>query len=131
MAEKLLIKQGHSLVEQAKGNEKTLGVKEFTWPQLNLGDDQMNAGSKLTLYSNGTARFDCQTLCFKTHSGDVWHHFLSVYDANNKALFSGGYFDSPRMDDGNPPPVYTWSAAFTFDPGKFDAAAIANAFYSV
>lgn len=130
MAKKLIKKQGDSIVDQGKADKSTLGIKEFTWPQLNVGDDQMNAGSKLTLYSNGTARFDCQTLCFHTHSGDTWHHFLSIYDINNNSLFTGGYFDSPRMDDGNPPPVYTWSAAFTFDPGKFDAAAKAVAYYS-
>ena len=63
--------------------------KTFTWPQLNSGDDQMNAGSTLTIYSNGTAQFNCQTICFHTHSGDTWHHFLSVYGSNGQTALHG------------------------------------------
>src|SRR5579871_1959855 len=64
--------------------------KQFTWPQLNAGDDQMNAGSTMTLWSNGTGRFDATTQCFSTHSGDVWHHTILVYDPNGTYLFSAG-----------------------------------------
>jgi hypothetical protein len=105
-------------------------AKTFTWPELHAGDDQMNAGSTLTLYSNGTARLDCQTLCFKTHSGDVWHHSFSVFDISENFLFNSNDFDSPTMNDGNPPPVYTWSRVFGFDLTKFNAAAIVKATYS-
>ncbi len=107
-----------------------LTQKTFTWPQLNSGDDQMNAGSTLTIYSNGTAQFNCQTVCFRTSSGDTWHHFLSVYGANGQLLFTGGTFDSPRMSDGNPPPVYSWGASFAFNPELFGIADHATANYS-
>ena len=111
-------------------NAPPLLSKTFTWPELHSGNDQMNAGSSLTIYSNGTAFFNCQTLCYSTHSGDTWHHTLFVYSNNGQLLFSGGQFNSPRMSDGNPPPVYSWSASFTFNAALFAAADHATATYS-
>ena len=130
LMEKVLNNEGGSIVMINKEKDPPLLVTRLVWPVLNVGNDQMNPGSTLTLFSDGTGRFDCQTLCYKTHSGDTWQHWITLYDQNNNTLFGVGYFYSPRMDDGNPPPVYTWSAAFTFDASKFASVAKGQAFYS-
>ncbi|SDW41605.1 hypothetical protein SAMN05421504_101521 [Amycolatopsis xylanica] len=96
-----------------------LRVKTATWPELHVGDCQQNGGT-LTLNSDGTASFRATTLTYHTHFGDVWHSTFRFRTSSGFNLFSRGAFDSPRMDDGDPPPHYLMFASFGFDPAAFD-----------
>jgi hypothetical protein len=95
-------------------------TKTFTWPELHHGDCQQNNGT-MTFNSNGTGSWSCTTRTYQTHSGDVWHSNFDVSAGNGAFLFGLGTFNSPRMNDGNPPPVYPWGAPFSFQPDFFDA----------
>jgi len=97
-----------------------LRVKSATWPELHVGDCQQNNGT-LTLNSDGSATFTATTLTYHTHFGDVWHSTFRFRTTSGFNLFSRGAFDSPRMDDGDPPPHYAMFASFGFDPAAFDS----------
>lgn len=103
--------------------------KSWVWPQLHYGDCQQDNGT-IIFNSDGTGSWSCQTLTYHTFFGDVWHADFDVYATNGAFLFSLGTFDSPEMDDGNPPPVYPWGPPFVFNPDFFDAIGGVNQRYS-
>ncbi|WP_328615936.1 DUF6294 family protein [Amycolatopsis sp. NBC_00355] len=100
-----------------------LDVKSATWGQLHAGDCEQDNGT-IVLRSDGTGDWSATTLTYQTHSGDVWHSSFDVKTTAGTKLFSAGTFDSPRMNDGNPPPRYTWSAHFKYDAALFGAVDI-------
>lgn len=106
-----------------------LQTKVLRWPELHSGDDQQDNGT-LTFHSDGTGTWSCTTLTYHTHTGDVWHCNFDVKGSNGAVLFRLGQFNSPRMNDGNPPPKYTWSAQFAFQPDFFGAIHTATQHYS-
>jgi hypothetical protein len=101
----------------------------FLFPELHSGDCQQDNGA-LTFYSNGTGTWTCTTLTHHTHFGDVWHSSFDVKANDGTHLFNLGTFDSPRMDDGSPPPRYNWAARFTFRPDLFDLIGRVTQHYS-
>ena len=98
---------------------KVLRTKVLTWQELHRGDCQQD-DAQLIFHSDGTGTFHCATKTYHTHSGDVWHASFSVKGSNGAVLFSTATFNSPRMNDGNPPPVYRWTAQFAYEPDYFD-----------
>lgn len=103
--------------------------KVFNWSQLDAGDCHQINGT-LTFYSDGTGSWSCTTWTDHTHSGDTWRTSFNVQTAAGAGLFNLGEFDSPRMDDGNPPPRYGWSNAFSFNSDQFDAIGLVTQNYS-
>lgn len=102
---------------------RPLDVKSAVWGQLHNGDCQQDNGT-IVLRSDGTGTFSATTLTYQTHSGDVWHTDLDFYTTAGTHLFSKGTFDSPTMDDGNPPPKYNWFRNFTYDASLYGAVNI-------
>ncbi|EOD65915.1 DUF6294 family protein [Amycolatopsis vancoresmycina] len=100
-----------------------LEVKSATWGQLHVGDCEQDNGT-IVIRSDGTGTWSATTLTFQTHSGDVWHSSFDFKTTAGTQLFHAGTFDSPRMNDGNPPPRYPWSKPFTFDASLFSAVDI-------
>ncbi|MET8848951.1 DUF6294 family protein [Amycolatopsis sp. NPDC004625] len=100
-----------------------LEVKSATWGQLHVGDCEQDNGT-IVIRSDGTGDWSATTLTFQTHSGDVWHSSFDFKTTAGTQLFSAGTFDSPRMNDGNPPPRYPWGKHFTFDASLFSAVNI-------
>lgn len=98
-------------------------AKSATWGQLHVGDCEQDNGT-IVLRSDGTGDWSATTLTFQTHSGDVWHSSFDFKTTAGTALFHAGTFDSPRMNDGNPPPRYFWTAHFTYDAALFTAVDI-------
>ena len=98
----------------------TLAARSFFWGQLHAGDCQQDNGT-ITLNDDGTGTWSADTLTYQTHSGDIWHSSFDFYTAAGTHLFFVGTFDSPRMNDGNPPPVYHWSHDFTYDAALYGA----------
>jgi hypothetical protein len=101
----------------------TVAVKSATWGQLHVGDCQQDNGT-IVVRSDGTGDWSATTLTYQTHSGDVWHSSFDFKTTAGSALFHAGTFDSPRMNDGNPPPKYFWSKHFTFDAALYSAVDI-------
>ncbi|OXM69171.1 DUF6294 family protein [Amycolatopsis vastitatis] len=101
----------------------TLEVKSATWGELHVGDCQQDNGT-IIIRSDGTGDWSATTLTYHTHSGDVWHSSFDFKTTAGTQLFSAGTFDSPRMNDGNPPPHYPWGKHFTYDAGLFSAVNI-------
>lgn len=101
----------------------TLEVKSASWPELHVGDCQQDNGT-IVIRSDGTGDWSATTLTYHTHSGDVWHSNFDFYTTAGFRLFGAGQFDSPRMNDGNPPPHYNWGGHFTFDPAQFNGVNI-------
>ncbi|WP_409180839.1 DUF6294 family protein [Amycolatopsis sp. VS8301801F10] len=98
-----------------------LEEKSVVWGQLHAGDCQQDNGT-IVVRSDGTGEWSATTLTYQTHSGDVWHSSFDFYTTAGYHLFrqpNGGTFDSPRMNDGNPPPRYSWGAKFTFNPADY------------
>ena len=114
---------------QAEGTLRSLPTKVLQWNPIHRGDCEQDGG-RLTFYSDGTGTWSCTTLTYHTHSGDVWHARFDVKGSNEAVLFSLGTYDSPRMDDGNPPPRYDWNAQFAFNPDFFDAISTATQYSS-
>ena len=104
--------------QQQEGTPTGLAPRSFSWVPLHSGDGQQNNGV-LTINSDGSAVFSCTTLTYHTHSGDVWHASFTALDKNGAAYFTTPTFNSPRMNDGNPPPQYPWKAYFTFPAYDF------------
>jgi hypothetical protein len=102
----------------------------MTWGDLHSGDCIMLPGSSVAFRADGTGTFSATTETLHTHSGDVWHHRIQVLSTTGAPLFSLGPWDSPRMDDGNPPPQYPWTQTFHFDPAVFAAIGSATATYN-
>lgn len=100
-----------------------LEVKSATWGQLHVGDCQQDNGT-IVIRSDGTGDWSATTLTYQTHSGDVWHSDFTFKTTAGTQLFHAGTFDSPRMNDGNPPPRYPWSKHFTYDASLFGAVNI-------
>jgi hypothetical protein len=98
-------------------------VKSAVWPELHRGDCQQDNGT-LVIRSDGTGDWSATTLTYHTHTHDVWHSSFDFYTTAGFHLFHAGTFDSPRMNDGNPPPHYFWTAHFTFDPAEFNSVNI-------
>jgi Family of unknown function (DUF6294) len=95
-------------------------TKALRWGQIHRGDCQQDNGT-LIFHSDGTGSWSCTTLTYHTHSGDIWHASFNIYGANGAFLFNLGTYNSPRMDDGNPPPVYRWGIPFSFNPDFYGA----------
>ncbi|RSM40532.1 hypothetical protein DMA12_26635 [Amycolatopsis balhimycina DSM 5908] len=115
---------GTALLAGAPAAQATaLDVKSATWGQLHVGDCQQDNGT-IVIRSDGTGDWSATTLTYQTHSGDVWHSGFDFKTTAGTKLFSAGTFDSPRMDDGNPPPHYFWSKHFTYDAALFSAVNI-------
>ena len=100
-----------------------LEVKSATWAELHVGDCQQDNGT-IVIRSDGTGDWGATTLTYHTHSGDVWHSGFDFKTTAGTSLFSAGTFDSPRMNDGNPPPRYFWTKHFTYDAALFGAVNI-------
>jgi hypothetical protein len=95
-------------------------TKSAVWPELHVGDCQQDNGT-IVLSSDGTGTWSATTLTYQTHTGDVWHSSFDFYTTAGTHLFGVGTFDSPVMNDGNPPPRYNWTATFTYDPSLYFA----------
>jgi hypothetical protein len=95
-------------------------AKSAGWAELHVGDCQQDHGT-ITLNSDGTGTWSADTLTYQTHSGDVWHSSFDFYTTAGTHLFFEGTFNSPTMNDGNPPPVYHWAHDFTFDAALYSA----------
>ena len=93
-------------------------IKSARWNPLHSGDCEQDDGT-IVVRSDGTGDFSATTLTYHTHSGDVWHASFDFSTSAGFRLFQAGTFDSPRMDDGNPPPRYFWSRHFVFNPSDF------------
>jgi hypothetical protein len=104
-------------------------TKVLRFPELHSGDDQQDNGT-LTFHSDGTGTWSCTTLTYHTHTGDVWHASFDVKGSNGATLFHLGTYNSPRMNDGNPPPKYSWSVPFAFQPDFYNAISRATQHYS-
>ncbi|GAB3144536.1 DUF6294 family protein [Amycolatopsis sp. NPDC004378] len=100
-----------------------VSVKSATWGQLHKGDCEQDNGT-MVIRSDGTGDWSATTLTFQTHSGDVWHADFDFKTTAGTKLFHEGTFDSPVMNDGNPPPRYFWTRHFTYDPSLFGAVDI-------
>ncbi len=107
-----------------------VATKDYRWAAMHSGDCEMADGSTLSFRADGSGVFSATTLTYHTHSGDVWHHQITVLSTDGRPLFVLPQWNSPRMDDGNPPPRYGWNAGFTFDPAVFYAIGSARANYS-
>ena len=110
-------------IEADRAEERQVQSRSWTWGALNSGDCIMEAGSRLTIYDDGVAKFEATTYTNSTHSGDVWHHLMYVTDDRDQLLFWVGFFDGPRMNDGNPPPKYNWVKTSRFKPELYAKAA--------
>jgi len=114
---------------QTEGTLHSLPPKVLSWAPIHKGDCEQDGG-KLTFHSDGTGTWSCTTLTYHTHSGDVWHARFDVKGPNGAVVFSLGTFNSPRMNDGNPPPKYNWSTPFAFNPDFFHAITTATQYSS-
>ena len=117
------------LMQMAEPTSHAVLTKSLRWPELHSGDDQQDNGT-LVFHSDGTGTWSCTTLTYHTHTGDVWHCSFDVKGSNGATLFHLGTFNSPRMNDGNPPPKYSWSAQFAFPPDFYGAISTATQHYS-
>src|ERR1043166_995370 len=113
-----LPKSGNGLGIKAGSTRRgKVEFKMFWWKdEIRRGDCVMEPLSRIVLYKDGFGRFLATTYTRHTHSGDVWHHLMYVTDSRGEFLFWVGFFDGPVMDDGNPPPRYSWQKDFRFDP---------------
>jgi hypothetical protein len=93
--------------------------KRAFWGSLHKGDCQQDNGT-IVIRSDGTGDWSATTLTYQTHSGDVWHSNFEFYTTAGFKVLRVGQFDSPRMNDGNPPPRYSWGAHFVFNPADFN-----------
>ena len=119
-------------IQASEIQAKEISSVFFKWGEIRRGNCVMEDGSQLTLYSDGLGKFNATTYTNHTHSGDCWHHLMFVTDSRDQFLFWAGFFDGPdHMNDGNPPPRYSWERQFRFDPAKFDAASTGKAFVKV
>jgi hypothetical protein len=111
-------------LEEAHANAtpQVVQTKIFNWGSLHRGDCEQDGG-KIMFHSDGTGTFTATTLTYHTSSGDIWHASFAAKGSNGATLFSTGTFNSPRMNDGNPPPKYSWSAQFSFLPEYFQGIA--------
>ncbi len=123
------MEQTQKLLNQTEAIAQAVQTKVLRWGELHAGDDQQDNGT-LALHSDGTGTWSCTTLTYHTHTHDVWHSSFDVKGSNGAVLFHLGTFNSPGMSDGNPPPKYSWSAQFAFQPDFFGAIASANQHYS-
>ncbi|QKV72962.1 DUF6294 family protein [Amycolatopsis sp. Hca4] len=114
---------GAPAANAAPAHAAALEVKSATWGQLHVGDCEQDNGT-IVLRSDGTGDWSATTLTFQTHTGDVWHSSFDFKTTAGTKLFSAGTFDSPVMNDGNPPPRYFWSKHFTYDAALFGAVDI-------
>ncbi|WP_329046929.1 DUF6294 family protein [Amycolatopsis sp. NBC_01488] len=112
-----------ALVAAAPAADAAVSVKSATYGQLHKGDCEQDNGT-IVIRSDGTGDWSATTLTFQTHSGDVWHADFDFKTTAGTQLFHRGTFNSPVMNDGNPPPRYFWTAHFTYDPSLFGAVDI-------
>jgi hypothetical protein len=101
----------------------TAAEKSATWGSLHVGDCQQDNGT-IIVRADGTGHWSATTLTYHTHSGDIWHSNFDFYTTAGFRLFGAGQFNSPRMNDGNPPPRYFWTGDFTFNPADFNGVDI-------
>ncbi|MEU5052638.1 DUF6294 family protein [Streptomyces sp. NPDC021096] len=96
-----------------------LASKVFVWGELHVGDCEQRDG-RIEFNSDGSGLWSCVTKTYSTGTGDIWHARFSVKNSTGLTLFQVGTFDSPEMDDGNPPPEYRWSRVFIFDEREYN-----------
>lgn len=115
-------RQGSSA--KAKKSAKVQGTvvyKVAEWPnEFRVGDCAQKPGT-LTIGSDGTLHWEAVTWTYETHSGDIWHASFELLDKDGVTLGRSGNHDSPRMNDGHPPPKYRWTADDHYDPSTFAA----------
>lgn len=92
--------------------------KTFHFGLAGSGDCHQD-NTYLVVNQNGVAGFSTTTWTDHTHSGDTWHATFLLETDGGTILVTSPTFDSPRMDDGNPPPRYYWHASFSFDPNLY------------
>ncbi|XGV94394.1 MAG: DUF6294 family protein (plasmid) [Leptolyngbya sp. BL-A-14] len=107
-----------NLLPGAKAMASNVPSKTFRFNTLHAGDCQM-LNPTLTFNSDGSGQFTAKALTLHTHSGDKWHIRFVVKNRTGVELFQLGQWDGPRMDDGNPPPVYTFSQPFSYNQLNF------------
>jgi hypothetical protein len=98
--------------------------KVLTWGPQYSGNCVMD-GASITFYPNGTGVFRSTVWTNHTHSGDTWHHTITVIDGNSSVLFTL-YWDGPNHmnDDGS---RYPFERSFSFDPNFFNIIYTAQA----
>jgi hypothetical protein len=99
--------------------------KVITFGHMASGDCEMADGSSITFNPNGTGVFRSVVWTNHTHSGDTWHHAISVKDANGSVLFNLNWDGPNHMnDDGS---RYPFERSFNFDPQFFYLIQLASA----
>lgn len=102
----------------SRGAAVALASRTYTWGTLHSGDCQQDNGT-LIIRSDGTADFSAITLTYQTHTHDVWWSTFRFYSPSGTLLVTSPTLRSPDMSDGNPPPHYSMTGHFTFDPVFF------------
>ncbi|WP_063804327.1 DUF6294 family protein [Streptomyces roseifaciens] len=96
--------------------------RAFVWGVLRAGDCEQSNG-RIEFRTDDSGTWSCTTRTFSTSTGDIWHARFTVRNAGGLTLFETPTFDSPEMDDGNPPPLYHWSREFIYDSSIFNEIA--------
>ena len=123
------VQEVKELTNHGEATMAAVQTKVLKFGELHSGDDQQDNGT-LVFHSDGTGTWSCTTLTYHTHSGDVWHCSFDVKGSNGAVLFNLGTYNSPRMNDGNPPPKYNWSVPFAFPTYFYQAISSATQHYS-
>jgi hypothetical protein len=102
----------------------------MTFAPMKTADCRMT-GAMLVINHDGTGQFDATTLTTAAHADATWHTLISIFDAEDRPLFSTGDFAGPEMKDGKSSTPYVWTNRFTMDPavarvvfGRIDHARI-------
>ncbi len=112
-----------SLESKAEANNAPSKTLRWTEP-IRKGDCQLLDGT-LTFYRDGTGQFTSKVRTFQTRSGDYWHIRFAIKNQPGAELFQLSEWTGPRMDDGNPPPLYTFNRKFAYNQAYFEAISYA------
>jgi hypothetical protein len=74
------------------------------------GDCEMRSIT-VTFFEDGHGEFRSKVKTTHTHSKDIWHVSIFIYDRNGLPLFNHGEFDGPQMAQG---PTYDMVHTFYF-----------------
>lgn len=115
---------------KSKAEVSNAPSKTLRWTRpISQGDCQL-LDATLTFNRDGTGQFTSRVRTFQTHSGDYWHIRFVVRNQPGAELFQLGKWTGPRMDDGNPPPIYPFNRQFAYNQAYFDAIHNAVAYSS-